>query len=122
MNQDNLPDTIIANYSLTAPIIAILKNVDPTTLSTENTLTDDNSFFVYPVDADTLGIQLTNDYTGQLSLHVYSLQGALLKELKTIKTTRTFSSNLNIASLSTGVYLISVKLNSKVNVIKFIKK
>lgn len=120
IDQDNLPDVIVANSS-SIPKISIFNNVIPSTLTIENQFKEDY-FFVKTVASNVLEMQLTNDCFGELSLSIYTIQGALLKKVKDVKTSKKFSSHLNIAGLTTGAYLILVECESKVNVAKFIKK
>ncbi|WP_205513933.1 PKD domain-containing protein [Longitalea arenae] len=95
----------------------------------DETVANDNSklktltISSYPNPAQKLvNLRLSGKETGQLTIRVYDVNGALIRNESSNKQGALFQKSVNVAGLKTGLYYVEIKLNGKRYTTTFIKE
>jgi hypothetical protein len=92
--------------------------LDPSNILGTDVNSLDNSIKLYPnPTSDVLHIATTsNEIISNVS--IYSISGALIKDLKSVDTIESIS----VSDLQSGLYFVKIQVNEEVKNFKFIKK
>jgi predicted esterase len=83
------------------------------TTSTQTTLVKTavaNSLTLYPNPViTTLNVELNNDITGEITIHVVNSAGTVVKSIKTAKSSYSFTQQVNMQDVKAGTYVVEIR-------------